>query len=133
MINICLNQVPVSWKASQVSGKRHYNPRHLEKIRTQKAIKIQYKEKPLTEYVSLIFSFFMPIPKSTSKKKKELMLNGQIYPTKLDVTNCQKFYEDCLKGIVIEDDRTVCFIIASKYFSEEPKVLITVIPWRHAA
>ena len=56
------------------------------------------------------------------------MLEGKIIPTCKDVTNCQKFYEDCLKGIVIEDDRNVQMIVSRKFYGEIAQVRIRVLP-----
>ena len=57
------------------------------------------------------------------------MLNEIIIPENCDTTNCQKFYEDCLKGIVITDDRRTADVQSKKRYSEKPGILIQVIPW----
>ena len=54
------------------------------------------------------------------------MLAGRIVPAVSDTTNCQKFYEDCLKGIVITDDRDCRRILSDKRYSENPGALIRV-------
>jgi len=56
------------------------------------------------------------------------MLNGEIFPTKSDTTNCQKFYEDCLKGIVFKDDRQVVIICSEKKYGEMGLVKIQINP-----
>lgn len=53
---------------------------------------------------------------------------GKIYPTKCDTTNLQKFAEDCLKKIVIEDDRNVVQITSKKLYALSSSVHIKVIP-----
>lgn len=54
------------------------------------------------------------------------MLDGKIFPTRCDCTNLQKLYEDCLKGIVIKDDRQVIVVTSYKCYGEEEGVDITV-------
>lgn len=54
------------------------------------------------------------------------MLDGDIIPTKGDCTNYQKLYEDCLKKIVITDDRNVEVIGSRKLYGEKGQVTIKV-------
>jgi Holliday junction resolvase RusA-like endonuclease len=46
-----------------------------------------------------------------------------------DTTNYQKLYEDCLIGIVIDDDAGVTRIISEKKYSEKPGVLIKLFKY----
>lgn len=128
MIQIELYGKPTPWAASRTNGKHHYNPKNKEKEHARWQIKAQYRDTPLTGAISLDFTFFMPIPKSTSLVKRKQMLSHLILPTvKVDATNLQKFYEDCLKGIVIEDDQFVTDVASRKRYSEKPGVLIRII------
>ena len=70
--------------------------------------------------------FCEPIPASTPKRKREDMLSGIIRPTRCDTTNLQKYYEDCLKNILFEDDRLVAKNISEKLYADKGKILITV-------
>lgn len=54
------------------------------------------------------------------------MLSGKIRPTHLDATNCQKFYEDCIKNILITDDRNVVKIMSEKLYGVKESILIQV-------
>ena len=57
------------------------------------------------------------------------MLNNIIdHIVRPDCTNMQKFYEDCLKGIVIADDSQVVESIARKRYSDHPRTVITIKP-----
>jgi Holliday junction resolvase RusA-like endonuclease len=92
-------------------------------------LKSQYREEPLWCPVIVDIIFFMPIPGSTSKPKKRQMLNGILHHiTKPDIDNLQKFVLDCLCGIVIQDDRRVVEIHASKKYSSKPGTLIRIYP-----
>ena len=55
------------------------------------------------------------------------MLNKEIYYTKTpDCTNVQKFFEDCLKGTVIEDDRYVVESTSRKMYGNTCRVVIKI-------
>ncbi len=69
----------------------------------------------------------MPIPEGTSKVRRLQMLNGKIHHIKRpDASNLVKMYEDCLKGIIFDDDSQVVEFTARKIYSETPKVVIRV-------
>ena len=94
-------------------------------------LKSQYREEPLGCPVYVDLTFYLPIPKSTSKPKQRQMLNGIMqHISKPDIDNLQKFVLDCLNGIVIEDDRRVVEIRARKVYSSKPGTLIRIMPIR---
>lgn len=96
-------------------------------------LKSQYREQPMECPVSLDITFYLPVPKSTSKPKTRQMLNGVIHHiSKPDIDNLQKFILDCLNGLVIEDDRRVVEIRARKLYSTKPGTLIRIIPLNSA-
>ena len=75
--------------------------------------------------VNLVFG--MPIPKSTSKSKTELMANGTIRPTKKpDVDNLAKAVMDGLNGVAWADDSQVVRVSIYKEYAKEPYVYIYV-------
>lgn len=68
-----------------------------------------------------------PIPKYASKKTKELMINGYIFPTKKpDGDNIIKTILDALNGVAYRDDSQICRVYFEKMYAEiaETKVLI---------
>lgn len=70
---------------------------------------------------------YFPIPKSTSKKSRELMLSGDIkYTKKIDCDNLAKIVLDSLNGIAYKDDAQVYELSVKKLYSEEPKVVVTL-------
>lgn len=92
-------------------------------------IRSQYREKPLCCAVSVDITFFLPVPKNTSKPKTREMLNGKLHHIhKPDIDNLQKFVLDCLNGLVIEDDRNVIEIRARKLYSTKPGTLVRIFP-----
>lgn len=75
--------------------------------------------------VNLVFG--MPIPKSTSKSKTELMANGTIRPTKKpDVDNLAKAVMDALNGVAWVDDSQVVRVSIFKEYAKEPYVYIYI-------
>ncbi len=119
---------PVPWKAHAGFGKKAYNPRHKEKLFYQWQLRSAYnREKPISQPVKISMVFHMPIPSTTSKARRRQMLNGIIHHVvRPDCTNMQKFSEDTLKGIILEDDSQVVQIESRKIYSETPKTVITI-------
>ncbi len=126
MILLQIDCVPEPWSASCKGKHGFYDKKsqHKEMVRWQ--LKGQYRDQPLQGHVGLEFIFFIPIPKSTSKAMRRQMLDRRVLPTCPDVTNMQKLYEDCLQGIVIDNDRYSSEITAKRYYSENPGILIRV-------
>ncbi len=72
-------------------------------------------------------TFYFQIPKSTSKKNRELMLLGEIRPTKKpDIDNCIKAITDALNNLAYKDDSQIVEITACKWYEEEPKVCVKI-------
>ena len=80
-----------------------------------------YKENTSDYYDSAIkvsLIFYMPIPKSTSKKQRSLMESGEIKcTTHKDIDNLAKSVIDGLLGIAYEDDRLITKLFAEKKYS----------------
>lgn len=63
---------------------------------------------PIAEACKVKLTVFMPIPESYSKKKKEQIFLGLLYPTrKPDVDNLLKSVLDGVNGVLLKDDRFV--------------------------
>lgn len=117
---------PVPWAAPKLGRGRVYDPRERDKRCIRYLVREQYCGPVLEGIFSLHFKFTFPIPPSTSKKRRENMLLGRIIPTRCDCTNLQKLYEDCLKDIVIKDDRHVEYTCSRKFYGEKPSVTILI-------
>lgn len=126
MIEIILPNIPIPWAASRITNKGAFNPRAKEKNFTRWQIKSAYREQPLEGFIILDILCIFPIPNSATKAERVKMLSGEDFPTSCDNTNCQKFYEDCLKKIVITDDRYVVDNHTKKIYGEKEKVIIKV-------
>lgn len=73
-----------------------------------------------------IFAFY-GIPKSVSKKKRQMMIDGDIRPIKKpDFDNIAKIICDSLNGIAYRDDAMVVDWMFRKYYSEQPRVEVSI-------
>lgn len=83
--------------------------------------------RPLEGEVRGFIKAFYPIPLSTSKKRKQAMLDGVIRPqVKPDLDNIEKIIYDALNGIAYTDDSHITEMTVSKHYSDVPRVEITI-------
>jgi len=82
---------------------------------------------PTDRPCELVVKIYVPIPKSFSKKKHAAATANELRPvTKPDVDNILKGVCDSLNGICWGDDRQCVFVLGSKYYSERPRLEVTV-------
>jgi Holliday junction resolvase RusA-like endonuclease len=82
--------------------------------------------------VSMKIDSFFPIPKSTSKKKHQLMAIGAIQHTKKpDADNVAKAICDALNKIAYVDDSQIVSLEVNKYYSDVPRAEITITEVKH--
>ena len=82
---------------------------------------------PIETKAKVTIIAYFEIPKSTSKKNTELMLSGEIVPTKKpDIDNIAKVILDGLNKLAFKDDNLVSKIEVEKRYAEKPKVYIKV-------
>ena len=90
-----------------------------------KELYITNKLEVLEGAIGADIAIFYDIPKSTSKKKKELMLNYKIYPTKKpDIDNILKIIFDALNGIAYKDDSQIISVNCEKTYDENARVVV---------
>lgn len=95
-----------------------------EELRT--VLQLQHgSEKLINGPIELQIVFFMQIPMSWSKKKKDLFV-GKDHIARPDTSNLLKFYEDILTGLVYHDDCIISRIYAKKLYALEPRTEITL-------
>lgn len=76
--------------------------------------------------------FFMPIPRSTSKVKREAMLRPwrghpcMPHVKKPDADNLEKAVWDAMTGIILQDDSQIFGHSTYKYYSEKPYIHIEI-------
>jgi Holliday junction resolvase RusA-like endonuclease len=103
-----------------------YSPQHTEAGRWLLTARQQITEKiPQGVPICLRAIFYMPIPKSLSKKKRQSL---KYHIKKPDASNLVKFIEDCLNGEAWHDDSQICEIMTAKLYDETPRTEI-VVKW----
>lgn len=80
-------------------------------------------EKPLKVHIQAFFE----IPKSYSKKKRELVIAGKIRPTvKPDTDNISKNIKDALNGIAYPDDKQVVSEMIEKFYDDSAYTIVSI-------
>lgn len=70
---------------------------------------------------------YFPIPVSTSKKRKLLMMDGLIRPTKRpDCDNIAKAVLDALNSVAYNDDKQVIEMVVRKWYSDVPRTIVMI-------
>lgn len=83
--------------------------------------------KPIKNRVRVTIESYFDIPKSTSKKAKEQMLNGNISPTKKpDADNIIKIILDAMNKFAFEDDTQVTELKITKKYNSYPITYIKI-------
>ena len=133
MIEFAIEGVPIPQHRARACRRGNfinvYDPQKKEKENLRWKIKFEYRDKPLVMPLKIELLFAMPIPKGTSKIRRNAMLTGDMPPAKApDVDNLEKFLLDCLTGLLYEDDRQIVELNARKIYSEYPRTVIKAYP-----
>lgn len=127
-IKLVINQTPIAQPRPRVTKFGTFDPNKEKKSWIKLQMKQQVSvciDKPLT----CIMLFCMPIPKSISKKKAKLMLDGAIHHTKKpDIDNIVKTYFDCMNEIAFKDDSQIYSLKVFKCYSDKPRTEI-ILRW----
>lgn len=88
----------------------------------------KYKDKELMEKpLRVTIKAYFEIPKSTSKKRKQQMMDNEILPmVKPDTDNIAKGVLDSLNGIAYKDDKQVIELIVNKFYNNIPYVSVMI-------
>ncbi|HBF8942198.1 TPA: RusA family crossover junction endodeoxyribonuclease [Clostridioides difficile] len=74
-------------------------------------------------YIKMTIRCYYSIAKSNSKKVKEQKRNNVLRPSKKpDIDNVVKIIADSLNEIAYKDDTQIVEVVASKYYSDKPRV-----------
>lgn len=98
-----------------------YDSQKQVKAESQLELRFQHGYCKLIEGpISLEITFFMKIPASYSKKKKDALID-QPHIKKPDLSNLIKYLEDVAQGIIFRDDAIIDKITAKKQYSDNPR------------
>lgn len=97
----------------------------------EKLVAMEYKNQCRGIYfvgeLEVYIDSYFGIPKSWSKKKQEQALNGEIRPnTKPDCDNISKIILDSLNKVAFDDDKQVIELKVRKWYSNDPRVEVTI-------
>lgn len=107
------------------SDKKKYVRLYLQSFINERLSDIQF---PLKGPVNCEFYFYMPIPASFTNGEKSLISwNALEHVSKPDCDNLEKFYLDCMSGIVYEDDRRIYRMSTLKRYDPEPRTEIRIM------
>lgn len=82
---------------------------------------------PFENRVTVKITAYFEIPKSTSKKKEEEMLENIISPTKKpDIDNIVKIVLDALNKFAYKDDSQITKLEVEKKYSKTPKTIVEI-------
>lgn len=131
MIDITVYGKPVPAARPRFNRNGHaYDPeksRAYKKVVALEASK-QYKGKPLDKQALRVnIAIYRKPQKSTSKIEHQRRVNNEHRPVKKpDTSNYVKLIEDALTGVIWKDDNCIVDLTASKYYSEHPRIEVTV-------
>jgi len=125
-ISFGINHEPVAQGRPRFSGNRAYDPPKSKAYKEFVALTAKrHFSKPLEGALSIRVVFYMPMPKSWSKGKKE-QHEGLFHTSRPDIDNLTKAVLDGLNGVAFVDDGQVAIINAKKVYSDKPSVYVGV-------
>lgn len=106
-----------------------YDPEKVKNFKKElsQLARLHYRDEPLGGALEIEVSFYRPVQKSLSKKERARRLSGEHRPiVKPDLDNYIKSALDALNGILWADDKHIVDLHAHKYYSDSPRIEITV-------
>ncbi|MGD6847267.1 RusA family crossover junction endodeoxyribonuclease [Rossellomorea aquimaris] len=117
--------------SSQGGFNRAYDPKKSKDFKKYvKLVAAEHRPKKLFEGpLQLFIRVYKPTLKNFSKKKLAAAESGELRPvTKPDVDNYVKGIKDACNQVLWKDDSQVVELLASKWYSETPRIEIMVVP-----
>ena len=135
VVDFIIDAVPVAKGRPRFSSRggfvKAYTPAKTsdwEAIVRKAAANAMGSSEPLDMAVALSMRFYLPIPASWSKKRTEAAKSGQEqHIKKPDVDNFAKAVMDACNGVLFVDDSQVVDMHVAKYYSDWPRVAVTML------
>jgi Holliday junction resolvase RusA-like endonuclease len=86
----------------------------------------QWPYKPIETGLEIEILFYMPIPASWSKKRKEEALKSETHKSKPDLDNLVKLFFDAMNNVIYSDDRLIYKLTAGKCYDLNPRTEIYI-------
>jgi Holliday junction resolvase RusA-like endonuclease len=129
MIKLVIPGEPVAKGRPRVTKWGTYTPEKTKNYETlvKELFFIEHGQPLLEGPLSMRVQAYFTIPKSTSKKRKELMKSGEIRPTKRpDLDNILKIIGDALNEVAYKDDKQIISASIEKFYSDEPRLEVEI-------
>jgi Holliday junction resolvase RusA-like endonuclease len=129
MIKLVIPGEPVAKGRPRVTKWGTYTPEKTKNYETlvKELFFIEHGQTLLEGQLKIDIKAYFSIPKSASKKKKQLMLEGELRPTKKpDADNILKIIGDALNDLAYKDDKQIVSANIEKFYSDEPRVQIEI-------
>ncbi len=126
-ISFVIDGKPIPQARPRITKFGSYDPQAKQKKAIRKKL-VQEEYKPLKGALKSDIKFYIPIPKSTTKKARKLIESSEVHPIKktCDIDNLIKFVFDTINGIIFEDDSQIIEVIAIKEYSDSPRTEIRI-------
>ena len=120
---------PIPLHRARASGNRFYDDQFILKKNIRSHLKEQLPEgfKPFTEPIEVKYTFYMPLPKAVSNKKRRDLLDKPHDKT-IDLSNMIKLIEDLGNEFLWSDDRIIWKVSAKKVWALEGSTVFTINP-----
>jgi len=110
---------------------RAYTPQKTASFENLVKLEYEYQAKNFrfddNDMLDLRVIAYFSIPRSISKSKRKMMLDGQIRPTKKpDSDNILKAVADALNQVAYRDDKQIVDTQVRKFYSETPRTVISI-------
>lgn len=113
---------PVSMTRSKLGQGRGWDSLRQFKLIAGITLEAQHDNAPLFDGpLSLNIAFYLPIVYAS-----KIRLNTKPHTQSPDLDNLIKYITSVGTGIIFKDERTVCCIVARKYFSTNPRTEIVI-------
>ena len=129
MVKLIIPGEPVAKGRPRVTKWGTYTPEKTKNYETlvKELFFIEHGQTLLEGQLKIDIKAYFSIPKSASKKKKQLMLEGELRPTKKpDADNILKIIGDALNDLAYKDDKQIVSANIEKFYSDEPRVQIEI-------
>lgn len=128
MIQLEIYGRPIPSNSTKKGKHGFYNPKSKEMEMARWQLKAQFNQETIKGPVRTRAIYYFRVPKGVSSVRRRQMLANIIKHTvKPDRGNCDKFLEDVLKGVIIEDDARIWDSHHTKLWCESAKEEKTLI------
>ena len=123
---IVISGAPISKARPRFTGKTAYDSQ--KKAKEYQIIEVMSQKDSWVYHEGALFMsclFKMPIPKSLSRKKRELFSESH-HSSRPDIDNMVKWVMDLLNGVAFRDDAQISILESQKIYHEEPSTFIKI-------